>query len=68
MDKQEIGRLIKNRRVELKITQQGISDMTGISTPIISALENGTSNISLNNLSEILDVLGLDMKIDIKEK
>lgn len=68
MDKKEIGRLIKNRRVELKVTQQEVSDMTGISTPIISALENATSNISLGNLLEMLDVLGLDIKIDIKEK
>ncbi len=68
MNKLEIGRLIKNRRVKLKITQQDISDMTDISTPIISSLENGTSNISLSNLLEMLDVLGLDIKIDVKEK
>ena len=68
MNKIEIGQLIKKRRVELKITQQDVSDMTDISTPIISALEKGTSNISLSNLLEILDVLGLDMKLDIKVK
>lgn len=68
MDKQEIGQLMRDRRVELKITQQEVSDMTGISTPIISALENATSNISLSNLLEMLDVLGLDIKIGIKEK
>lgn len=68
MTKIEIGLLLKKRRTELKITQQVLSDMTDISTPIISALENGTSNISIDNLLEILDVLGLDIKLDIKEK
>jgi len=68
MTKIEIGLLLKKRRTELKITQQVMSDMTDISTPIISAVENGTSNISINNLLEILDVLGLECKLDIKEK
>jgi len=67
MDKKKIGKLLKERRVKLKITQQTISDITDISTPIISALENGTSNISIDNLLEIVDVLGLEMHLNIKE-
>jgi len=67
MDKKKIAQLLKKRRTSLKLTQQTLSDISNISTPIISSLENGTSNISLNNLLEILDVLGLEMQLDIKE-
>ena len=68
MTKEEIGKFIRERRVELKITQQVLSDMTDISTPIISAIENGTSNISIGNLLELLDALGLELKLDIQER
>jgi len=67
MNKKKIGQLIKDRRMKLKITQQTLSDITDISTPIISALENGTSNISLDNLLEIVDVVGLEISLEIKE-
>ncbi len=68
MTKIEIGKLLKERRAEVKITQVDLSEMTDISTPIISAVENGVSNISMGNLLEILDVLGLELKLDIKER
>jgi len=68
MTKEEIGKFIRERRVELKITQQVLSDMTDISTPIISAIENATSNISMGNLLELLDALGLELKLDIQER
>lgn len=68
MTKEEIGKFIRERRVELKITQQVLSDMTDISTPIISAIENGTSNISIGNLLELLDALGLELILDIQER
>ncbi len=67
MNKKKIGQLIKDRRTKLKITQQTLSEITDISTPIISALENGTSNISLDNLLEIVDVVGLEISLEIKE-
>lgn len=54
----EIGKRIKNRRKEMKITQTQIYERTGISSSNITAIEKGSvlpSAKTLIGLSEILD-------------
>ena len=65
--KQAIGEMISNRRKILKIEQSDVEDYTGISIGTISKLENGKGNISLENLLKILDILGLELSLDIKQ-
>ncbi len=65
--KQAIGEMIANRRKILKIEQSDVEDYTGISIGTISKLENGKGNITLESLLKILDVLGLELSIDIKQ-
>ncbi len=65
--KQAIGEMIANRRKILKMEQSDMEDYTGISIGTISKLENGKGNITLESLLKILDVLGLELSIDIKQ-
>jgi len=48
---------IKTVREQKGITQQGLSEVTGIDQSSISRMENGKQGISLNNLYQIANAL-----------
>lgn len=65
---EEIGKIIKERRKLLKIKQQELADLAGISINTLTKIERGESNPSINKLIAILDTLGLELSIQIKKK
>ncbi len=60
------GDLIKERRAVLGLTQQDLSDYTGLSVRIIKSIEAEKGNPSLNTLEKIAEVLGLEVVIKVK--
>lgn len=60
------GDLIKERRAVLGLTQQDLSDYTGLSVRIIKSIETEKGNPSLNTLEKIADVLGLEIIMKVK--
>lgn len=59
--------IIKERRSVLGITQQDLSDYTGLSLRYIKSVESGKANPSMETLSRIAEVLGLEIVLRIKE-
>lgn len=66
MNNQKIGKIIQERRDYLNLTQKDVAEMAGISFKSISEIELGIRNPSLNTLKSVLDVLGLELKVQIK--
>jgi y4mF family transcriptional regulator len=62
----DIGQIIESRRKFLQIRQEDLAEMCGISTKSIQKIENGQANPTLKTLEKLLDVLGMELKIDIK--
>lgn len=62
-----IGEKIKERRTVLNITQQELSEISGIGLRTIIKIENGKGNPSLETLSQIVDVLGMEVSLQIKK-
>lgn len=60
---EQIGIIIKERRKELGINQQELSDLAGVGINSLVAIERGKGNPSLKTLLRILDVLGLEIKL-----
>lgn len=60
------GDLIKERRAVLGLTQQDLSDYTGLSVRIIKSIESGKGNPSLSTLERIAEILGLEIVIKVK--
>ena len=59
MNQEKIGKFIKDKRLELKMTQKDLADKSGISDRAISKYENGRGvpDVSLlSDLSKVLDV------------
>jgi transcriptional regulator with XRE-family HTH domain len=52
--KQHIGKLIKQHRLEQKLTQQELATLIGADRQYIWNLENGRINLSLNYLDKII--------------
>lgn len=62
-----LGERIKERRILLKITQSDLADIAGVSVRTVISLENNTGNPSLEVLSQVADVLGLEVVLQLKK-
>ena len=67
MTQQEIGLSIKERRKVLGINQQTLADLAGVAVNTVVAIERGEGNPQLTTLLTILDTLGLQININIKQ-
>lgn len=63
MTKNEIGQIIKERRVYLSITQKDLAEIVGISLRSLVDTEKGNGNPTIDQLTKILNALGLTIKI-----
>jgi DNA-binding XRE family transcriptional regulator len=67
MTRQEIGHIIFKRRQDLLLRQEDLTELTGITSKTIYLIENGTGNPSLETLEKITSVLGLEIKVQIRD-
>ena len=67
MTQQEIGNDIKERRKKLGINQQTLADLASVAVNTVVAIERGEGNPQLSTLLTILDTLGLQADINIKQ-
>lgn len=63
----DIGKAIKERRALLGISQQDLSDYSGVGISTVKDLERGVGNPSMDTLKKILDVVGLEMILQVKQ-
>lgn len=65
--RKSIGKAIKKRRNELRLTQKDLEDFSGVKYSIISDIENG-KNCTLFTLEKIMEPLGITLEVYIKNK
>ncbi|MCV7066949.1 helix-turn-helix domain-containing protein [Mycolicibacterium farcinogenes] len=58
-----IGRLFAERRITLRLTQQAVADLAGVSRSSVQSLERGSGSIKFGSVLEIADVLGLNLVV-----
>ena len=63
-----LGEYLKNRRKALGITQPHLAELAQISTNTLYKLERGQGNPSLEVLNKLTEVLGLELKLEVKQK
>lgn len=54
------GEILKNRRKELRMTQQQLAEKIGAPRSYIARIENGQSDIQLSNFIRIANALRID--------
>lgn len=59
-----IGQAFAERRITLRLTQQTLADLAGVSRYSVQALERGNGSTKINSVLEIADVLGLHIDVN----
>lgn len=67
MTNEEIIKIIKERKEILGINQEYLAELSAIGIATLKRFESGRGNITLKNLHKIADVLGLELKLELKK-
>ncbi|MBQ9649955.1 MAG: helix-turn-helix domain-containing protein [Prevotella sp.] len=67
MTQKQIGETIRERRKMLGVNQQTLADLAGVAVNTVVAIERGEGNPQLTTLLTILDTLGLQADINLKQ-
>lgn len=63
MDASGIGQVVATARRSHGLTQQDLADLIGVQRPYVSQLEQGKTTKYLERLTDLLDVLGLELVV-----
>lgn len=66
MSLKELGEAYRNRRKDLRITQPHLAEIAQVSTNTLYKLERGQGNPSLDVLTKLADVLGMELRLEVK--
>ena len=67
MNFQELIQTVKKRRKVLNVNQEEVALLSGVGVRTLKHFESGKGNITLKNLQKILEVLGLELNLTIKD-
>lgn len=57
---------LKSRRLMLLITQMDLAEISGVALITIKKLESGKARPTLETLCKLADVLGMEIKLEVK--
>jgi transcriptional regulator with XRE-family HTH domain len=63
---EKIGQLLRTRRRFLQLRQRDLAELAGVTLRGLTAIESGRGNPTLNQLSKIAGVLGLEVTLTKK--
>ena len=65
---EEIILKVKQRRRELGLTLRDLAELTGLGIDMLSRFERGSGGISLRHLEQVLDTLGLTLRVEVQRR
>ncbi|BBZ14764.1 helix-turn-helix domain-containing protein [Mycobacterium branderi] len=60
-----IGQSFADRRIALRLTQQTLADLAGVSRSTVQALERGSGSVKFGTVIEIAEVLGMQIHTSV---
>ena len=63
----DIGKALKFRREFLSLRQEDLAEMSGVAVKTIHVVESGTGNPSLETITKLADVLGMELLLQVKK-
>ena len=64
----ELGKIIKERRKTLRITQVHLAELAGVNPNTIIRIEKGKINPGIEVINNIADVLGMELTLAVKKQ
>lgn len=66
--KKTIGKSLRARRTELRLDLETLNKHSGVTVSVLSNIENGKANPTLDTLEKILVILGITLQTAIIER
>lgn len=63
---EELIKTIKERREVLQVTQETLAELSGVGLRTLKQFESGKGNPTLQTLQKIVDVLGMEVSLKLK--
>jgi transcriptional regulator with XRE-family HTH domain len=67
MHSKNIIETLKNRRIRLQVNQESLALLSDVSLRTIKQIESGKGNPTIETIQKLADVLGLELRLDIKK-
>lgn len=67
MHREELIKALKDRRETLKVNQEYLAELSGVSLRTLKAIESGKGNPTFDTLNRLAEVLGLELKLEVKK-
>ena len=64
---EELGRTIASRRKALRLGQEELAELAGVSVRFLRAVEHGKTSVRLDKLVDVLDALGLELALPVRQ-
>lgn len=58
-----ISARVRTMRKELRLTQQQLADLAGVSDATVRQIERGTGKSTLTSVLSVMEVLGLELEV-----
>jgi transcriptional regulator with XRE-family HTH domain len=63
----DLIKAIKERREMLKLSQENLAEISGVGLRTLKHLESGKGNPTIKTLEKLAEVLGMELKLEIKK-
>lgn len=67
MHQEVLLKVLKDRREALKVTQEHLAELSGVGLRTLKSIESGKGNPTIETLTKLADVLGLELKLEIRK-
>ena len=67
MHLEEMVNTLKQRREVLDVTQEQLAELSGVGLRTLKALESKKSNPTLDTLTKLAEVLGMELNLTVKQ-
>lgn len=67
MHQEHLLKRLKERREELGVTQEQLAELAGVGLRTVKEIDAGKGNPTVSTLLKLADVLGMDLKLDVKK-
>ena len=63
----ELIQTLKERREALGVTQEHLAELAGVGLRTLKSIETGKGNPTIDTLAKLADVLGLELKLEVRK-
>ena len=67
MHQSKLIQTVKERREALKISQETLAELSGVGLRTLKDFESGKGNPTVNTLQKLAEVLGMELKLEVKK-